>query len=50
MNPLIKGFKAAVRPADRRKPWEWCEEYVIVDNTSPMPGRWRSDSSPWVRN
>lgn len=20
-----------------------------MDNTSPMPGRWRSDSSPWVR-
>src|SRR5436190_23730638 len=47
-NPMVKGFKAAVRPPDRRPPWEWCEEHVFVDETSPMPGRWRSDSSPWV--
>jgi len=49
MNPLFKGFTAAVRPADRRRAWEWCEDHVVVDNTSPMPGRWRSDSSPWVK-
>jgi len=49
MNPLNKGFAGAVRPPDRRKPWEWCEDYLVVDNTSPMPGRWRSDSSPWVK-
>lgn len=49
MNPLLKGFKAACRPTDRRKVWEWCEDNVIVDNTSPMAGRWRSDNSPWVR-
>lgn len=49
MNPLLKGFKATCRPADRRKPWEWCEDFVTVDATSPMPGRWRSDSSPWVK-
>jgi phage terminase large subunit GpA-like protein len=49
MNPLLKGFKAATRPADRSLPWEWCERHVVVDNTSPMPGRWRSDSSPWVK-
>jgi phage terminase large subunit GpA-like protein len=49
MNPLSKGFKSAVRPPDRRKPWAWCEDHVVVDNTSPMPGRWRSDSSPWVK-
>lgn len=34
---------------DRRKVWEWCESNVVVDNTSPMPGPWRSDNSPWVR-
>jgi phage terminase large subunit GpA-like protein len=49
MNPLLRGFTAAVRPADRRKSWEWCQDHVVVDNTSPMPGRWRSDSSPWVK-
>ena len=49
MNPLVKGFTAAVRPSDRRPPWEWCEDHITVDNTSPMPGRWRADSSPWVK-
>src|SRR4051812_14577175 len=49
MNPLLKAFKAAVRPPDRRPPWQWNEEHVVVDGTSPMPGRWRSDNSPWVR-
>lgn len=49
LNPLHKGFKAAVRPPDRRAPWKWCEQHVNVDSTSPMPGRWRSDNSPWVR-
>ena len=47
--PLVEGFCAACKPADRRPPWEWCEEHVQVDETSPLPGRWRSDASPWVR-
>lgn len=29
--------------------WEWCERHVLVDKTSPMPGRWRLDNSPWVK-
>lgn len=49
MSPLVKGFSLAVRPSDRRPPWQWCEDHVVVDSTSPMPGKWRSDSSPWVR-
>jgi hypothetical protein len=48
-HPLVEGFCAACKPADRRPPWEWCEEHVQVDETSPLPGRWRSDASPWVR-
>lgn len=49
MNPLIKGFRSACFPFDRRPPWQWCEDHVVIDNTSPMPGKWRSDSSPWVK-
>jgi phage terminase large subunit GpA-like protein len=48
-HPLIEGFCGACKPADRRPPWEWCEEHVHVDETSPLPDRWRSDASPWVR-
>lgn len=49
MNPLLKGLRSTTRPRDREPPWKWCEKYVYVDPTSPMPGRWRSDNSPWVR-
>lgn len=49
MNPLVKGFTDALRPPDRRTPWEWCEEHVYVDDSSPLPGRWRSSNAPWVR-
>jgi hypothetical protein len=41
--------KAGLRALDLRQPWEWCEDNVIVDNTSPMPGPWRSANSPWVK-
>ena len=49
INPLLRGFKAAVRPSDRRLPWQWMEDHVVVDNTSSMSGNWRSDNSPWVK-
>ena len=48
-HPLIEGFCAACKPADRRPPWQWAEEHITVDETSPHPGRWRSANSPWVR-
>ncbi len=47
--PLLRGFRAAMRPPDRSLPWEWAERHVVVDQTSPKPGRWRSDYSRWVR-
>lgn len=49
MNAILKGFIAATRPPEPLAPWQWAEKYVTVDNTSPMPGRWRSDNAPWVR-
>lgn len=48
-HPLIEGFCAACKPADRRPPWQWAEEHITVDESSPYPGRWRSINSPWVR-
>ena len=49
MNPFLRAFCGALRPTDRRAPWKWCEDHIVVDNTSPFPGKWRSDTSPWVR-
>ena len=49
MHPLESSWRGAWKPSDRRPPWQWCEDHVRVDDTSPMPGRWRSDNSPWVK-
>lgn len=46
---LMRVWRSAWKPADRRPPWQWCEDHVRVDDTSPFPGKWRSDTSPWVR-
>ena len=42
-------FAEAVRPPDRRPPWQWCEDHIASIPYSPIPGRFRSDNSPWVR-
>ncbi len=42
-------FAEAVRPADRRAPWAWAEDNIASIPYSPMPGRFRSEHSPWVR-
>lgn len=36
-------------PPDRRPPWAWAEEHVRSIPYSPIPARFRSDNSPWVR-
>lgn len=41
--------RAVFRPADRRPPWQWAEDNYFVSPSSPMPGKWRSDNTPWVR-
>lgn len=49
LSPVERAAMAAWKPQDIRLPWEWCEDHVEVDNTSPMPGKWRSSNSPWVK-
>ena len=39
-------FAEAVRPPDRRPPWQWAEENIAAIPYSPVPGRFRSDNSP----
>lgn len=48
MNIIEEAIRQACTPADRRPPWKWCEDYCYVA-TSPFPGKWRSENSPWVR-
>ena len=42
-------WRNAWRPPDRRPPWAWCEEHVGSIPYSPIPGRFRSANSPWMR-
>jgi phage terminase large subunit GpA-like protein len=37
------------KPPDTRTTWEWSEQSVKLDPTSPYQGYWKSDISPWVR-
>ena len=42
-------WREAWRPPDRRPPWAWCEDHITSIPYSPVPGRFRSDNSPWMR-
>lgn len=34
---------------DRRPPWAWAEEHVQSIPYSPLPGAFRADNSPWMK-
>lgn len=50
MSKLSSIWLNAWRSPDRRPPWQWCEEHIPSIPYSPMPGRFRSDNSPWLRS
>lgn len=47
---ILKILKNAWTPADRREPWRWCETHIKSIPYSPMPGPFRSQNSPWIRD
>jgi len=48
-HPVWRAAAAAWRPQSRLKVWEWCEQHVYAEPGSPIPGRIRTDNSPWIR-
>lgn len=48
-NPLSSILSDAWTPADRREPWRWCEDHIKSIPYSPLPGPFRSENSPWIR-
>ena len=48
-NPLSSILREAWTPADRREPWRWCEDHIKSIPYSPLPGPFRSENSPWIR-
>ena len=42
-------WRGSWKPPDRRPPWAWAEEHVHQIPYSPVPGRFRADNSPWLK-
>lgn len=42
-------WQEAWTPPDRRPPWKWAEDNVMAIPYSPIPARFRSENSPWIR-
>ena len=40
--------RSAIRPRSTDAPWLWAEKNIIVDKTSPFPGRYKSTTAPWT--
>jgi phage terminase large subunit GpA-like protein len=47
---IEKAARDAWRPIDRRPPWQWAEDNVLIDKTSPFPGKFRADTAPWTKD
>lgn len=48
-NPFERAARVAWKPVDRRPPWVWAEENLTVDSSSPFPGKFRIENSPWIK-
>ena len=46
---LISLWREAWRPPDRQPAWAWAEEHIRSIPYSPMPGRFRIENSPQIR-
>lgn len=46
---LLAIWREAWQPPDRQPPWRWAEEHISSIPYSPLPGRFRSDNSPMIR-
>lgn len=46
---IIQSARDAWKPPDRRPVWQWAEEHIVVDKTSPFPGKYKADTSPWTK-
>lgn len=47
---IERAARDAWRPIDRRPPWQWAEDNVVIDKTSPFPGKFRADTAPWTKD
>lgn len=46
---IEEAARDAWRPIDRRPPWQWAEDNIVIDKTSPFAGKFRADTAPWTK-
>lgn len=49
MNVVESSWRAFVKPPPLLKPWEWAELHVDIGKISPIPGMFRADTAPWIK-
>lgn len=49
MNVVEASFRHAVRPPTIEPSWQWAERYVDIGKISPVPGMFKSDTAPWIK-
>jgi phage terminase large subunit GpA-like protein len=49
-NFIENAARDAWRPIDRRPPWQWAEDNITIDKTSPFPGKFRADTAAWTKD
>jgi hypothetical protein len=47
-DPVARAAALAWKAPDARHPWQWAEDNYTPPVTA-MPGKWRSENSPWVK-
>ena len=41
--------RRAIAPRSTDPPWRWAEKNIVVDKTSPFPGKFNSNIAPWTK-
>jgi len=41
--------RQAIAPRSTDPPWLWAEKNIVVDKTSPFPGRFNANIAPWTK-
>ena len=41
--------RRAIAPRSTDPPWRWAEKNIVVDKTSPFPGKFNANIAPWTK-
>jgi len=49
MNIVEAAFRYSARPPTIEPSWQWAERHVDIGKISPVPGMFKSDTAPWIK-